>query len=965
MTQTMAMAKKELKAYFGSPMAAIFIGAFLLCALFSFFWLESFFARNLADIRPLFGWMPLLLLFLSAALTMRQWSEEQKMGTLEVLLTLPVPFSRLVVGKFLAVLALVGLSLCLTLGLPLTVAILGDLDWGPVLGGYLGALLMASAYIAIGLFVSSRTDNQIIALISTVLLSTLFYLPGASGVTHLLGNQAGEFFRSLGTGGRFLSIERGVIDLRDLAYYLSITAFFLAANVASLASQRWSQGERSQGLRRAALLGVVLLGANLLAANLWLAKTRPVRLDLTQQREFSISQPTRDLIENLPEPLELRGYFSEKTHPLLAPLMPRIRDLMEEYRVASGGKVKVSFVDPKFDQAAEAEANQLYGIKPAPFQVAGRYETAVVNSYFNILVRYGDQFVTLGFSDLIEARPRPDGQMEVGLRNLEYDLSKSIKKVVLGFESLDTILARAAKPMALTLVATPATLPGQLADLPTNIRDVADGLVKESQGKLSFTLLDPDAPGATLNRGQAAEKFAIQPIAASLLDKKEFFLHLLLAAGERQERVYVDGAMGPAEIRQEIEAAIKRTSSGFLKTVGIWTPTPAMEMMMQNPGGQYRFCQQLLQENYNVMPVDLKGGHVPGEVDVLLLVAPQGMNDLERLAIDQYLMRGGSVVALAGGQVLDLTPGGQTLHLRPVKDGIATLLARYGVTIGKGLVMDRQNEPFPIPVTRDLGGVLVQEIRQMAYPFFVDVHGDGMAKGNPALASLPSVTLHWPSPLTVDQEKAKGLEQVTLLASSPRSWLRDDLAIQPDFGRYPELGFAEEQAKGSQTLAVSLKGSFASAFAGQPDPRLTAPPPEPKGPEQGHAHDDKPGKAAAAIPMAPLLQRSPDSARLVVVGSSEFASDMVISIAQSTGQDRILNSLGFLQNLIDWSVEDEALLSIRSRGSHTRLLPQLSRHEQAFWEWLNYGLALLALLLAAWHGSRRHQREEPMELDAA
>ena len=112
-----------------------------------------------------------------------------------------------------------------------------------------------------------------------------------------------------------------------------------------------------------------------------------------------------------------------------------------------------------------------------------------------------------------------------------------------------------------------------------------------------------------------------------------------------------------------------------------------------------------------------------------------------------------------------------------------------------------------------------------------------------------------------------------------------------------------------------------------------------------------------------MIKESPGSSRLVVLGSSEFVSDTVISIAQSMGQDRFLNSLEFLQNIIDWSVEDEALLTIRSRGSHARLLYPLSRGEQAFWEWLNYGMALAALLFVSLYGARRRHREKPMELE--
>ena len=197
MKQALAITRKELQGYFGSPMALIFVGTFLAITLFSFFWVETFFARGIADVRPLFRWMPALMIFLVSALTMRQWSEEQRAGTLETLLTLPVSPVQLVLGKFLAVVALVAVSLALTLFLPITVSLLGNLDWGPVIGGYLAALLLAAAYAAIGLFVSSRTDNQIVALISTMLLCGLLYLLGSAGITDFLGSTVTDLLRAV------------------------------------------------------------------------------------------------------------------------------------------------------------------------------------------------------------------------------------------------------------------------------------------------------------------------------------------------------------------------------------------------------------------------------------------------------------------------------------------------------------------------------------------------------------------------------------------------------------------------------------------------------------------------------------------------------------------------------------------------------------------------------------------------
>lgn len=973
MNRMFAITKKELKAYFGSPMAALFIGAFLLSALFSFFWLETFFARNTADIRSLFRWMPVLMIFLVGALTMRQWSEEQRMGTMEILLTLPVKLWQLVMGKFLAVLALVAVALALTFGLPVTVSLLGPLDWGPVFGGYLGALLMASAYIAIGLYLSSRTDNQIVALILTVLVGGFFYILGSTDITNFMGNTMGNLFRALGTGSRFASIERGVIDLRDLVYYGSLAAIFLLLNILSLDKKRWSCGANTARYRHTLTIAMILLIANILAANLWLNKVGGLRLDLTENREYSLSQTSRDLITNLSDPLILRGYFSEKTHPLLSPLVPRIKDLMEEYAIASHGRVKVDFVDPKYDPAQEAEANQQYGIKPVPFQVAGRYEASVVNSYFNILIKYGDQHVTLGFNDIIEVQPRPDGQIDVRLRNLEYDLTKSIKKAVFGFQSLGSVFEKIQGKLALTAVISRDGLPPELAKMPANIDTVGESISKESGGKLHYESIDPGADPQ--QQAELKKRFDLDPMQLSIFSPETFYMYLLLTVGDKTERVYLSGEMGEAEIKKEVESLLKQTSSGFLKTIGLWTPPtetpPEMAMMGQPPPqDSYRMIQKVLPENYNLTKVDLSSGRVPPDVDVLLLVAPHGMDDMARFAVDQYLMRGGAVVALAGNYLLDISPYSQALAVKKVTGGIGDLLAHYGITVEDSLVMDQQNEPFPIPVTRNIGGLTVQEIRQINYPFFVDVRASGMTKESAAVANLPAVTMNWVSPLTIDT-KDQSHKVVKLLESSPNSWTFTGTNVQPDFQRFPDSGFAPGDSMSAKTLAVSSQGVFTSYFADHPDPRAAKAKEKEQQPDEDgiieeamDAGVDKDGKAKqvekAKLPDAPVIKKSPESARLVVVGSTEFVNDTVFGISQSMSQDRFLNSLSFLQNLVDWSVEDEDLLLIRSRGSYARLLAPLSRQQQTFWEWLNYGVAIVALLIVSLYGGLRQRKERPI-----
>lgn len=955
MKQILAITRKELNSYFGSPMALIFVGVFLAATLFTFFWVDAFFARGVADVRPMFSWMPILLIFLVAALTMRQWSEEQQTGTLEMLLTLPARPVQLVLGKFLAVMILVIVALALTLFIPITVALLGNLDWGPVLGGYLAAILMAAAYVAIGLFISSRTDNQIVALILTALVGGLFYLVGSLGVTRFFNDTISEILRAVGSGSRFESIERGVIDVRDLVYYLSLTALFLTLNVVSLDSKRWSTGEQTRAHRQGLLLTAGLIALNLIALNIWLYPLSGARLDLTAQHEYSLSQTTRDLLQNVQEPLLIRGYFSEKTHPLLSPLVPRIRDLLQEYQIASNGKVNVEIVDPLKDPEKEAEANQTYGIQPTPLQASDRYGASVVNAYFDILVRYGDQNVVLNFRDLIEVQPSPDGQVEVRLRNPEYDLTRAVKKVVYGFQSVDSVLAAMKDPVKLSLYVTPNTLPDWLKPAPETIKKVAEDIQAKSNGKFTFETVNLDDPNSKVTRQTMVDQYGLRPIAATLFSDQTYYLHMIMQVGDKAQLLSPSGDLTEADVRTSIESALKRGSSGFLKVVGVWTPP---DIPQPNAFGQqmpsfkkYETISQQLSQDYTVRPVDLSTGQVPTDVDVLAVIAPQNMSDKERYAIDQYLMRGGSVVLAAGNYAIAPDQLSGSLGIQPIENGLRDMLASYGIDVQQSLVMDQQNEPFPVQVNRNVGGLQVQEIQAMNYPFFVDVRADGMDRQSPILANIPAVTLNWTSPVVVDEAKNKGRTVETLLKSSAGSWLRTDTNIQPDMNTYPNVGFPVEGEQKSYPLAVSVQGVFESYFKGKPSPLTAAPTPEP-----GQPAPTTPANAIGTI------DNSPDTARLVVIGSAEFLNDVVFQLSSNLTRDRYLNTLQFMQNTVDWSVEDLDLLTIRSRGTSARVLNPLTESQQSFWEGANYVLALLALVALGAIWRWRRQNEEPMEL---
>ncbi len=958
MKQILAITRKEVNSYFGSPMALIFLGAFLAVTLFTFFWIETFFARGVADVRPLFRWMPLLLIFLVAALTLRQGSEEQRSGTLEVLLTLPARPAQLVIGKFLAVMTMVLTALILTLPLPLTVAALGNLDWGPVVGGYLAALLLAAAYAAIGLFVSSRTDNQIVALILTVLLAGLFFLVGTGGVLDFVRGGVADLLRAIGTSSRFESIERGVIDLRDLIYYLSLTGIFLVLNIFSLERKRWSVGESTRPYRRAQAVTTWMVVANLVLVNVWLYPLQTLRLDLTEQQEFSLSPATRTLLSNLQEPLTLRAYISEKTHPLLAPLIPQISDMFQEYAIAANGKVKADVVDPASDPAIEAEATQTYGIQPTPLQVAGRFEASVINAYFDIVVRYGDQNTTLNFRDLIEVNPNRDGTVDVRLRNLEYDLTSAIKKVVYGFQSIDAVFASLKDPVTLDLLATPQTLPDSLKNVPDTIQKVANDIAKQSGGKFTFEVIDPDAPNAQINRQTLIDTYHLQPIPVSLFSPDTYYLDMLLTSGGKTQVVSPAADFSEASVRTAIESALKRSTQGFLKVVGLWTPPAAAQNQFggqQGPLASYQMAQQQLGQDYTVQQLDLGSGQVPPNVDVLLVVAPQDMTDKERYAVDQYLMRGGSVIVAAGNYAIQQSQVGG-LGLTPLQNGLNDLLDFYGIHVEQSLVMDPQNEPFPVQVTQDVGGVPIQQIQAINFPFFPDIRPDGMDRSNPIVSQLAAVTMDFVSPVTLDEAKNANRKTSVLLKSSPGAWLRTTTDLEPNFQLYPQSGYLLEGQPKSYPLAVAVQGVFESYFKGKQSPLLQSNPPAPNQPPA-------PGATPTPAPQtSSLIESSPDTARLVVVGSGEFVDDAVLQLSSRLTQDRYLNNLQFLHNAVDWSVADLDLLTIRSRGTTSRVLKPMDQREESTWEIVNYIVALAALIGIGGLWYYRRRNEQPIEL---
>lgn len=934
------VAAKELRLFLSSPIAWLFIASFATITLFVFFWGEAFFARNIADVRPMFEWMPVLLILLCSTLTMRMWSEERRTGTLEHVLTQPASLWSFALGKYVACLVLLVMALIVVLPLPVTVSLISDIDWGPVWSGYLATVLLGSAYIAIGLFVSSQTQNQIVSLIGSVVLCGMFYFVGHNVITDTLGQLSGEWLQSIGTGSRFDSITRGVIDVADLIYYLSLSVVFLVLTVFSLERGRWSHSHRKPTHKRYAIAATLLV-LNAIAVNFWAGQLNNLRLDTTSGQQYTLSDATKNYLAQLQEPLTLRGYFSAKTHPLLSPLVPQMRDLLSEYEVAAEGRVRLEIIDPLQHPELEAEANQQYGIEPVPFQVADRYQSSIVSSYFNVLVQYGDEFDVLGFRDLIDVKSRSESDIDVQLRNPEYDLTRSIRKVLTDFQSAGNVFASIDTPVKLNLYTSPDDqLPADLVTYKQEINQIVEKLVAESKNKLTVNAVDPADNGGTL-ANDLLRNVGLRPMSAGLFSTERFWFHTLLEADGQLVQIPL-GDLSTTAFESNLDTGLKRFAKGFTRRIGIAAPAPGPQGM---PGPGFRTLQDYLRAEYDVVAEDLTDGMVESDIELLILAAPNGLDEKSLFAVDQFLMQGGTVVASTSNWQASLSRN--RLGIQPHVSGLNDWLAHHGITIGEQLVMDPVNAAFPTPVTRNVGGMQLQEIRMLDYPWFVDVRRDGINNDSPIMAGVEQVNMTWASPISVADDY-ENKQVSTLLSSSPKSWLSSSTDVMPrmDAAGNGISPWTAEGDVGSHALAVVSTGQFTSYFADKSSPLVVEVEASDKATNNEESDDSEESESSSlSESIDSVIERSPESARLVVFGSNDFLRDQITQMAGAATGTAYIAPFQLATNIVDVALDDTGLLNIRSRGQFNRTLPPMEDGTRQFWEVLNYVLAALAILL--------------------
>lgn len=422
--------KREISAYFSVAIAYIFIIVFVF--LNGGLFMTQFFIVGLADMRPFFITLPFILCVFLPAVTMRLWAEEKRGNTLELLLTFPMGTHHLVIGKFLASFVFYLAALAGTLMIPLMQGILGSPDAGTIFGGYLGAALLGAFFLAIGIFISGLCRDQIVAFILAMIVCFGLHLLGTEFIASSIDGWLpglGSFLRHfIGSAGHFDSFARGVVDNRDVLYFLIGTAVFLILN------GFWLEGRMRPGAKKIFTAAVLISGGIFLSTN-WLFAGIPIgRFDLTEGKIYTISSATKKILRQLKAPVIAKFYVSpsDKMPTGMKTLEQDVIDKLDELRIASKGKFSykifhmeaANIVEGK-EKAEEKEESleeqlQRKGIQPFQIRAIESDEVVVRLVYAALSLAYKEK------PDEIVPRLTPDM-----LNELEYLVISKVYRMTL------------------------------------------------------------------------------------------------------------------------------------------------------------------------------------------------------------------------------------------------------------------------------------------------------------------------------------------------------------------------------------------------------------------------------------------------------------------------------------------------------------------------------------------------------
>ncbi len=402
------IARRELRALFDHPTGYILLIVFLAVNDFLFF--RQAYLSRAASLRPMLDLLPWVFLFFVPAVTMRAVAEDARSGTLEVVLAQPITELELLMGKYLGQLLFIWVALALTIPIAVGLSFGADLQVGVVIAQYAGAALLAAGFAGVGLWSSCLARNQITAFILGVSVMFILVLVGLNPLLVGLPPFLGAVAARLGVLSHFQNIARGVIDLRDAVYFLTLSAIFLMLGYQALMARKLApKGDAIKRLR----LGTTLTVAALVVLNLF-GRHIGGRLDLTPGKAYTLSDATKDLLATLPDFVTIKVFSTKELPPEVALVQRDLDDLLRDYRAAGEDKVRLVWSDPSEDSTAQAEAQTL-GVPAVQFNVVGRGELQLKQGYLGLAIQYADG------SKLIPVVQRTD--------DLEYRLSTHIREL--------------------------------------------------------------------------------------------------------------------------------------------------------------------------------------------------------------------------------------------------------------------------------------------------------------------------------------------------------------------------------------------------------------------------------------------------------------------------------------------------------------------------------------------------------
>jgi ABC-type uncharacterized transport system involved in gliding motility auxiliary subunit/ABC-type transport system involved in multi-copper enzyme maturation permease subunit len=402
------VARRELKALFDLPTGYVLLVAFLAINAFLFF--RQAYLSQVASLRPMLDLLPWEFLFFVPAVTMRSLAEDIRGGQLEIVLAQPLTELELLLGKYLASVLFLWIALALTGAIPAGLALGADMPWTTVIAQYVGAGLLAAGFAGIGTWASSLSRSQMIAFILAAALMFVLILVGLNPLLVGLPPSLATIAARIGVLSHFESIGRGVIDLRDVVYFLSLAGIFLALAYGALLGRKLAP---SGGAVRRLRLGVGLLTASLVVVNL-LGGYISGRLDLSPGRAYTLSAGTRQVLGDLDDIVTIKVFASDELPTEVALLKRDVDDLLHDVRAAGHDRIRIVERDPAKDDKAKQDAQSL-GIQPVQFNVIGQSELQVKQGYLGLAIQHGSETETVPFVQQTD--------------DLEYRLISSIRNI--------------------------------------------------------------------------------------------------------------------------------------------------------------------------------------------------------------------------------------------------------------------------------------------------------------------------------------------------------------------------------------------------------------------------------------------------------------------------------------------------------------------------------------------------------